>query len=95
MSIFGDESEEFSTFMRALLALFKLVVGEPWVETIPAFGDDGSLNHAICLYVVSYVLVVTWTLLQVWSLMLLLTCALSCCCWACSLSCCSACDTKS
>ena len=40
-------------------------MGEPWVAEIPYLNEDGSTNSSFAIFLVTYVLVVNWTLLQV------------------------------
>lgn len=41
------QSRDFQDFIHAMYALFLLVVGEPWVESVPAFRDDGSFDFKV------------------------------------------------
>ena len=45
MSYFDiDAPRDFSEFDSAFFALFRVVAGDPWVESIPTHGADGSIN---------------------------------------------------
>ena len=38
--------------------------GEPWAEYLPPTDADGSPSPGTCLFIVSYTVIVCWTLLQ-------------------------------
>ena len=45
--------------------MFFLTAGETRINGLPYAGEDGGVNWAPTLFVMSYVLVVNWVLLQV------------------------------
>ena len=45
--------------------MFSLAAGMGWFTTLPAANEDGSLNFGVIFFVVSFVVIVNWTLLQV------------------------------
>eukprot|EP00961_Rhodomonas_salina_P231769 3131113-Rhodomonas_salina.1 len=45
--------------------LFQLTAGNAWIGELPAYNDDGHLDPGVVTYLVSYIVIVNWTLLQV------------------------------
>ena len=56
---------EFATFDRAFFALVRLSGGETWLDSLPRWNDDGTLNYGPNFFVFSYIVIVVWVLLQV------------------------------
>ncbi len=50
---------------RALITMFKLTCGDPWVDELPGTNEDGSTNYAIASFIMSYIVIAVWTVLQV------------------------------
>ena len=57
--------ENFAVFDRALITMFRITSGEPWTEYIPPTDETGAPLPGNCLFIVSYLVIVCWTLLQV------------------------------
>ncbi len=70
MTFFGDAAPDyFGAFDRAFVTMFRVAAGEPWPwEQLPAKADDNTTNFGSVLFFFSYVVLINWTLLQVWSL---------------------------
>ena len=64
---FYDKSapEDFGNLSRALITMFRIAAGETWIEHQPVLRDDGTVDWATAGFIISYVLVINWTLLQV------------------------------
>jgi hypothetical protein len=50
---------------RALITMFKLTCGDSWVDELPSTNEDGSTNYGVALFIMSYIVVAVWTILQV------------------------------
>ncbi len=57
--------EHFGVFDRSFVTMFRIAAGEAWVEELPGVGDDGYINLGTVIFIISYVIIVEWTLLQV------------------------------
>jgi voltage-gated sodium channel len=74
-AIFGVEfydleaPDDFGTLGRAMLTLFRIAAGETWVEGIPLLKSTGHVDWVFAFYIMSYILVVNWVLLQVITLL--------------------------
>ncbi len=65
VTFFGDDApEDFGKFDQACITLFRVTSGGTWVESI-TFNSAGDINHKGALFLVTYIFVVNWTLLQV------------------------------
>jgi hypothetical protein len=65
VTFFGDVApEEFGKFDSACITLFRVTSGGTWVDAI-TFDSAGGINHKGAIFVVTYIFVVNWTLLQV------------------------------
>ncbi len=65
VTFFGDEApEDFGKFDQACITLFRVTSGGAWVDAI-AINSAGGINHKGALFLVTYIFVVNWTLLQV------------------------------
>ena len=64
---FYDKSapEDFGNLSRALITMFRIAAGETWIEHQPVLRGDGTVDWATAGFIISYVLVINWTLLQV------------------------------
>jgi len=62
-----DESApfDFLTFDRAFIALFRVAAGHPWLDSLPSHENDGSINAANVLFLITYIIIVCWILLPV------------------------------
>ena len=50
---------------RCTMLLFRIAAGETWLDGVAVTDDDGNVNLAIGLYVVTFIVTINWTLLQV------------------------------
>jgi hypothetical protein len=50
---------------RALISMFKLTCGDAWVDELPSTNEDGSTNYAVAFFIMSYIVIAVWTILQV------------------------------
>ena len=57
--------EYFAVFDRGLITMFRITSGEPWGDILPPTDETGAPNPGNCLFIVSYLVIVCWTLLQV------------------------------
>ncbi len=66
-TIFGDEApSDFGRFDQAVLSLFRVTAGMGWLDQdLPMKSSDGNINWTVAVYLVSYIIVANWTLLQV------------------------------
>jgi len=64
-----DAPEEFGNLSRSIISMFRIAGGETWSETMPTVyvQDDGTeyVNWKFGCFIILYVLVMNWTLLQV------------------------------
>ena len=64
-----DAPEEFGNLSRSIISMFRIAGGETWSETMPTVyvRDDGTeyVNWKFGGFIILYVLVMNWTLLQV------------------------------
>ena len=62
---------DMGNLSRAIISLFKIAGGDTWVgegdpeDGLPVLREDGSVNWPVGVFVISYVLIINWTLLQV------------------------------
>ena len=60
------ETNSFAKFDRVIATLFRIVVGETWVdEMVVVDPETGQVDWFVVTYVFSYIVLVDWTLLQV------------------------------
>ena len=66
-TFFGNDSPlNFGRFDQALLTLFRVTAGMGWIDqTLPMMDADGTVDWRVTAFVVTYVIVTNWTLLQV------------------------------
>ena len=66
-TIFSDEApNDFGRFDQAVLSLFRVTAGMGWADqNLPMRSPDGGINWKVAVYLVSYIIVANWTLLQV------------------------------
>jgi hypothetical protein len=66
VSFFSESSpDDFLHFDRSFLALFRVIAGETWIDSLPMFNEDGGMNTIGFLFILSFVVINNWTLLQV------------------------------
>jgi hypothetical protein len=67
VTFFGDLAPEaFGCFERAFLTVFGITAGDTWVDGVPRTEPDtGVLNYAFAMYIISYIVIANWTVLQV------------------------------
>lgn len=61
---------EMGNFSRAVVTLFRIAGGETWIgeppdEGMPIINDEGYVNWGTAAFVMSFIVIVNWTLLQV------------------------------
>ena len=68
VSIFGADSwASFGRFDLAFVTMFRLTTDGQWPESVQAYTEDGGLNWKCSLFMMSYIVVVNWVVLQVLS----------------------------
>lgn len=66
VTFYADSSPEaFGNLSRAIISLFRIAAGETWVEGMPVLLESDEVDWALGGYIVSFIIVVNWTLLQV------------------------------
>jgi hypothetical protein len=45
--------------------MFKLTCGDSWVDELPSLNEDGSTNMGAALFIMTYIVIAVWTVLQV------------------------------
>ncbi len=66
VTFFSDVAPaDFATFDRAFFGLVRLSGGETWLDSLPRWNEDGTLNYGPNFFVFSYMVIVVWVLLQV------------------------------
>jgi hypothetical protein len=50
---------------RSIISMFRIAAGETWVEGSPIIAINGTVDWPTAVFVMSFVIVVNWTLLQV------------------------------
>ena len=64
--MFGEEDgAEFGVFDRAFVTLFQITCGMTWVQYIPMIQSDGTINGTLTTYIISFVIIINWVILQV------------------------------
>ncbi len=64
--MFGEEDgSEFGVFDRAFVTLFQISCGMTWAENIPMIEADGTTNGRMAVYIISFVILINWVILQV------------------------------
>ena len=67
----AHSATDMGNLSRAIISLFKIAGGDTWVgegdpeDGLPVLREDGSVNWPVGVFVISYVLIIPWTLLQV------------------------------
>ena len=64
---FYDERspEDFGNLSLAIISMFRIAAGETWIDGIPIANEDSNVDWATGAFVISFVLIVNWTLIQV------------------------------
>jgi hypothetical protein len=57
--------QDFGAFDRAFVSMFRLTAGETWLDSLERFDENGQLNYTHAMFVLSYIILVVWVLLQV------------------------------
>jgi Ca2+-binding EF-hand superfamily protein len=66
VSFFRDTApDDFISFDRSFLALFRVIAGETWIDSLDRITEDGKLNGPAVVFIFSFIVIVNWTLLQV------------------------------
>ena len=66
VSFFGTVApEDFGVYDRAFIALFRITAGETWISSLDLLDPDGSVNWDAALYILTYIMLVNWIVLQV------------------------------
>jgi voltage-gated sodium channel len=60
-----ESPEGFGNLERSIISMFRIAAGETWVDGSPIVRDDGTVDWPTAAFVMSFVIVVNWTLLQV------------------------------
>ena len=66
-TVFGNDApNDFGRFDQAVVTLFRVTAGLGWIDQVlPIKFGDGYVNWKVAMYVMSYIIVTNWTLLQV------------------------------
>ena len=40
--------------------MFRIASGDPWPDSLPILGEDGSIDYRTCLYMCSFIVIVCW-----------------------------------
>jgi hypothetical protein len=66
VSIFGMQAQqEFGRFDQAFVTMFRLTTDGGWPVSIPQYDEDGKVNWKCAAFMMSYIVVVNWVVLQV------------------------------
>ncbi len=64
--MFGEEDgDEFGVFDRAFVTLFQISCGMTWAQYIPMIESNGTTNGSLALYIISFVILINWVILQI------------------------------
>jgi hypothetical protein len=50
---------------RALITMFKLTCGDSWIDELPSTDEEGITNFGVVGFIMSYIVIAVWTVLQV------------------------------
>ena len=65
VSLYGDLApESFGEFERGFVTMFRLTTDGLWPDGIPAYDDAGNVSWKCAAFMMSYVVVVNWVVLQ-------------------------------
>ncbi len=45
--------------------MFKLTCGDSWVDELPSTDEEGNTNVGVASFIMSYIVIAVWTVLQV------------------------------
>ena len=66
VTFYSQKSQEgFGNLERSIISMFRIAAGETWVDGSPILRDDGTVDWSTAAFVMSFVIVVNWTLLKV------------------------------
>ena len=67
VAFFSDSApEQFGIFGRGFVSLFRVTGGDPWPDAaLPLLGENGEMNFGTVAFMMSYIIIVNWTFLQV------------------------------
>jgi hypothetical protein len=66
VTFYSQKSQEgFGNLERSIISMFRIAAGETWVDGSPILRDDGTVDWSTAAFVISFVIVVNWTLLKV------------------------------
>jgi len=66
VTLFSDMAPHaFGNLSLAIIELFRIAAGETWISEVPEADEEGNVNWGVGLYVMSFILICNWTLLQV------------------------------
>mmetsp|Transcript_52361 Transcript_52361/g.109235 ORF Transcript_52361/g.109235 Transcript_52361/m.109235 type:complete len:514 (-) Transcript_52361:54-1595(-) len=57
--------DDFATFDRSFYAMFRVIAGETWVDSLRKTTEDGGLSMPDVCFVFSFIVIINWILLQV------------------------------
>ncbi len=57
--------QEFGRFDQAFVTMFRLTTDGGWPVSIPQYDEDGRVNWKCAAFMMSYIVVVNWVVLQV------------------------------
>ena len=64
--MFGEEDEaEFGVFARAFITLFQISCGMTWPQYIPMIDSNGHTNSTVAIYIMTFVILIDWVILQI------------------------------
>jgi hypothetical protein len=64
--MFGEEDEaEFGVFDRAFITLFQISCGMTWPQYIPMIEANGTTDGRMAVYIISFVILINWVILQI------------------------------
>jgi hypothetical protein len=65
VSIFGLQShQDFGRFEQAFVAMFRLTTDGNWPDSIQSHDEDGNVNWKCAIFMMSYIVIVNWVVLQ-------------------------------
>jgi voltage-gated sodium channel len=66
VTIFGESApDDFGNLSLGIISLFRIAAGETWIESVDVADEEGNVNWGTGGFVMSYILIINWTLLQV------------------------------
>ena len=66
VTLFSDLAPStFGNLSLAIIELFRIAAGETWISGLSEADEEGNVNWGVALYVMSFILICNWTLLQV------------------------------